>query len=223
MNGWVEAPPPKKGLGCFARGCLILVVFGIVLALACVAGLYWGRHQHSAVVHAIYWLGKTHSIAEAPSPVPEFSASDEQIQGVEERWQDFEQKSRAGQTATIELTADDLNSLIAANRTARWKAFVSIEGNRLRLQTSVPLTEFFGWVPYYFNDDILVELNGTQSLEHPQLNAIIVNNQPVPKNLLSWKYRAKQLGDYLAEYRDNYGVSSIEVRDGKLILRSHMD
>ena len=223
MNGWVEAPPSRKGLGCFARGCLILVVFGIVLALACVAGLYWGRHQDSAIVHAIYWLGKTHSIAEAPAQVPEFTASDEQIQAVQERWQDFQQKSRAGQAAAIELTADDINSLIAANRSARWKAFVSIEGNRLRLQTSVPLAEFFGWSPYYFNDDIVIELRGAESLEHPQLNAIIVNNQPVPKNLLGWKYRSKQLADYIAEYRDNYGVGTIEIRDGKLILRSRSD
>jgi hypothetical protein len=223
MNGWVEAPLQKRGLGCFARGCLILVVFGIVLALACFAGFYWGRHHHSAIVQAIYWLGKTRSIAEAPAPVPEFAASDEQIQAVQERWQDFEQKSRAGQPAEIELTADDLNSWIAANRRTRWKAFASIEGNRLRLQLSVPLAEFFSWSPYYFNDDIQIELKGTESLDHPQLNAIIVNNQTVPRNILSWKYRSKRLAGYLAEYRDNYGVRTIEVREGKLILRSRTD
>jgi hypothetical protein len=70
MNGWVDAPPPRRGLGCFARGCLILVAFGIVLALACFAGLYWGLQRHSAIVHTIYWLAKTHSIAEAPAGVP---------------------------------------------------------------------------------------------------------------------------------------------------------
>jgi hypothetical protein len=223
MNGWVEAPPKKRGLGCFARGCLILIVFGIVLVLACLAGFYWGGYRHSAVVHAIYWLGKTHSIAEGPAPVPEFTATDEQIQTVQKRWEDFEQKSRAGQAAAIELTADALNSLIAANRTGRWKAFVSLEGNRLRLQTSVPLTEFFGWSPYHFNGDILVELRGPESLERPELNAISVNNEPVPRNLLSWKYRSKRLADYLADYRDNYGVGTIDIRDSKLILRSRAD
>jgi len=223
MNGWVEAPPTKKGLGCFARGCLILAFFGIVLALACFAGFYWGGYQHSAIVHAIYWLGKTRSIGEAPAAVPEFAASDEQIQAVQERWQDFEQKSRAGQPAEIKLTGDDINSLIAANRNARWKAFASIGGNRLRLQMSVPLAAFFGWSPYYFNDDVQMELKGAESLNNPQLNAIIVNNQPVPRNILSWKYHSKQLADYLAEYRDNYGVGTIEIRDNKLILRSRTD
>jgi len=222
MNGWVEAPPPKKGLGCFARGCLILVVFGIVLAIACVAGLYCGFQRHSAIVHGIYWLAKTHSIAQAPDPVPEFAASEEQIQRGQERWSDFEQKIRAGQQTEIELTADDINSLIAANRAKRWKAFVSMEENRLRLQTSVPLGEFLGRSGY-FNGDIMIQLNGAQSLEHPQLNRIVVNSKPVPGDLLNWKYRSRRLRDYVAEYRNSYDIGTIEIRDGKLILQSRTD
>src|SRR5919204_1009421 len=115
MNTWVEAPPPRRGLGCFARGCLILLVFAIVLAIACFAGVYWGFQRNSAIMHGIYWLAKTHSIADASVPVPEFTASDNQIQSVRERWQDFEQKARAGQPAEMELTADDINTLIAKN------------------------------------------------------------------------------------------------------------
>ena len=223
MNAWVEAPPPKKGMGCFARGCLILVVFAIVLAVACLAGLYWGFQRHSAVVHGVYWLAQKHSIAEAPAPVPEFVASDEQIQAVQERWQDFEQKIHARQPAEIALTADDINSLIATNRDPRWKAFVSIEDNRLRLQASVPLGELFDRSGYYFNGDTTIQLNGAESLEHPQLNQIIVNNKPVPKDLLDWKYHSKRLRDYLAEYRNSSNLGTIEIRDGKLILRSRTD
>jgi hypothetical protein len=222
MNGWVEAPPPKRGLGCFARGCLILVIFGIVLAIACVAGLYWGFQRHSAIVHGLYWLAKTHSLAETPAPVPEFTASDEQIQRVQERWRDFEQKIRAGQQAELELTADDLNSLIAGHRDARWKAFVSIEENRLRLQTSVSLGEFLGRSGY-FNGDIMIQLNGAESLEHPQLSRIVVNSKPVPRDLLNWRYRSRRLRDYIAEYRNSHDIGTIEIRDGKLILRSRTD
>src|ERR1700757_1191709 len=157
MSTWVEPPPPRRqGLGCFARGCLILLVFGIVLAIACFAGMYWGFQQHSAIVHGIYWLAKTHSIAEAPAPVPEFTGSDTQIQSVRERWQDFEQKTRAGQAAEIELTADDINALIAANRDARGKVFVAIDRNQLRVQASIPLGEVLGRPGYYFNGDITV-------------------------------------------------------------------
>jgi hypothetical protein len=223
MNTWVEAPPKRKGLGCFARGCLILLLFAVVLAIACVAGIYWGFQRHSAIVHAIYWLGKTQSIAEAPATVPESAASDEQIQALRERWQDFEQKTRAGQPAEIGLTADDINNLIGARRDARCKAFVSMEQNRLRLQTSVPLEEFFGWVRYYFNGDITIEFKGAESLENPQLNRIIVNGEQVPSDFLNWKYRSRRLREHLADYQSSSGVGTVEVRDGKLILRSRTE
>jgi hypothetical protein len=223
MNGWVEAPPRRKGLGCFARGCLILLVFAIVLAIACFAGVFWGFQRHSAIVHGIYWLAKTHSIAEAPVSVPEFSASDDQIQSVRERWQDFEQKTRAGQPADIELTADDVNTLIVTNRDWRGKVFVLIEGNQLRLQTSFPFGELIGRRGYYFNADITVEFKGAESLENPQLNRIVVNGEQVPSNLLNWKYRSRRLRDYVADFRNSHDLGTIEVRDGKVILRSRIE
>jgi hypothetical protein len=223
MNGWVEAPPRRKGLGCFARGCLILLVFAIVLAIACFAGVFWGFQRHSAIVHGIYWLAKTHSIAEAPVSVPEFSASDDQIQSVRERWQDFEQKTRAGQPADIELTADDVNTLIVTNRDARGKVFVLIDGNQLRLQTSFPFGELIGRRGYYFNADITVEFKGAESLENPQLNRIVVNGEQVPSNLLNWKYRSRRLRDYVADFRNSHDIGTIEVRDGKVILRSRTE
>ena len=223
MSTWVEAPPREKGLGCFARGCLILLVFAIVLAIACLAGMYWGFQRHSAIVHGIYWLAKTHSIAQGPVPVPEFTGSDTQIQSVRERWQDFEQKTRAGQAAEIELTADDINALIAANRDARGKVFVSIDGNQLRLQASVPLGEILGRPGYYFDGDMTVEFKGAESLDNPQLNRIVVNGRQVPSDLLNWKYRSRRLREYLADYRNSYDIGTIEVRDGKLILRSRIE
>ena len=220
MNTWVEPPPRRQGLGCFARGCLILLVFGIVLAIACLAGMYWGFQRHSAIVHGIYWLAKTHSIAEAPAPVPEFNASENQIQSVQERWEDFEQKARAGQPSEIELTADDINTLIVTNRDIRGKVFVSIDGSQVRLQASIPFGELIGRRGYYFNGEITVEFKDAESLENPQLNRLIVNGEQVPSDLLDWKYRSRRLRDYVADYRNDLNVGSIEVRDGKVILRS---
>lgn len=223
MNTWVEAPPRQKGLGCFGRGCLILLVFAIVLAIACFAGMYLGFHRHSALFYGSYWLAKTGSLAQAPTPVPEFSASDRQIQGVQERWQDFEQKARAGQPAEIELTGDDINSFFATNRDTRGKVFASIEGNQLRLQVSVPLGDVLGRPGYYFNGDIILEFKGAGSLDNPQLNRIVVNGEQVPSDLLNWKYRSRRLHDYLGDYRNDYDIGTIEIRDGKLVLRSRTE
>jgi hypothetical protein len=221
MNTWVEAPPRRKGLGCFARGCLILLIFAIVLAIACFAGMYWGLHRHSALFYGSYWLAKTRSIAEAPAPVREFSASDQQIEHVRERWQDFEQKTRAGQAAEIELSADDINALVATTEDVRGKLFASIDGNQLHLQTSLPIGGFLGRPGYYFNGDVIIELNGAQSLDSPEFSRITINGQQVPTDFLTWKYRSRQLREYLADQRNAYDIGTIEIRDGKVILRSH--
>ena len=220
MNTWVEAPP-KKGLGCFGRGCLILSVFVIVLIIACFAGMYWGLHRHSALFYGNYWLAKTRSIAEAPTPVAEFSGSDQQIQRVRERWQDFEQKTRAGQAAEIELSADDINALIATSEELRGKIFASIDGNQIRLQTSLPIGQFLGRPGHYFNGEVIIELQGAQSLNNPRFNRVTVNGEQVPADFLDWKYRSRQLREYLAEQRNAYDIGTFEIRDDKVILRSH--
>ena len=220
MNTWIEAPPRRKGLGCFARGCLILLVFAIVLAIAGFAGLYWGLHRHSAFFYGFYWLAKTRSIAQAPTPVPLFNASDQQIQGVQERWQDFEQKTRAGQAAEIELTADDINALIATSEDARGKVFVSIDGNQLRLQLSVPIGPFLGRPGYYFNGDVIIEPQGVQSPDGPRFGRITINGEQVPTDFLKWKYRYRQLREYLVDQGNAYDIGTMEIRDGKVILRS---
>lgn len=219
MNTWVEAPP-RKGFGCFGRGCLIFLMFVIVLAIACLAGIYWGLHRHSALFYGSYWLAKSRSLAEAAAPVPEFSGSDQQIQRVHERWEDFEQKTRAGQPAEIALSADDINALIATTEGVRGKLFVSIDGDQLRLQTSVPIGEFLGRTGYYFNGEVIIELDGPQSPDSPRFTRLTINGEQVPTNFLDWKYRSRHLRDYMTDQRNAYDIGTIEIRDGKLILRS---
>ena len=221
MNTWVEAPPRRKSLGCFARGCLTLLIFAIVLAIAGFAGLYWGLHRNSALFYGSYWLAKTRSLAEAPAPVPEFNASDQQIQVVQERWQEFEQKTRAGQSAEIELSADDINALIATSDDLRRKVFVSIDRDQLRFQVSVPIGGFFGRPGYYFNGDVIIELEGAQSLDGPRVRRIAINGEQVPTDSLNWKYGSRQLREYLSEQGNAYEIGTIEIRDGKVIVRSH--
>jgi len=223
MNGWVDAPPPRRSGGCLLRGCLILVVFAIVLGIACFAGVWWGMYRSSAIFHGLYWLTKAQALGQSPVSVPQFTASDAQIQSVYERCEDFEQKARAGQPAELELTADDVNALISTNHDLRGKIFVSINGDQLRCQASVPLGEFIGRSGYYFNGDITGELKTTESLENLQLSAITVNGEALPPDLLKWKFRSKRLRDYLVDYRNGSGVAAIQVKDGKLILRSRTD
>jgi hypothetical protein len=103
------------------------------------------------------------------------------------------------------------------------KVFASIEGNQLRLQTSVPIGGFFGRHDCYFNGDVVIELNGAQSLENPQFRRITVNGEEVPTDFLNWKYRTKRLRDYLADQQNAFAIGRVEIRDGNVVLRSRTE
>lgn len=216
MNGWVEAPP-KKGMGCFGKGCLILAVFAVLLVIACIAGIYWGMHTHSALARGLFWLTKVHAVSDTPWPVPEFKTSDAQINAAQERWRTFKKTVKKGQPGEIVLTAEDLNNLIAANRDAAGRAFVSIEGNRLRVQVSLPLAKFTG---RFLNADVILQTDRPEPIDPPPLDRITVNNEPVPGDLLQWKHGSRRFQDYISQYGQVYRAGSFEVRDGTLILRS---
>lgn len=219
-NTWIEPPPPQRGMGCFAKGCLILVVFGFFLMAACAVGLYWGFRHHSALMRGGYWLTKTRAISESPIDIPSHQAPEAEIEAAKERWKTFADSVEARESAEIELTAGDINDLIAGSRRWSGKLFVSVDGNRFRLQTSIPLREYVPQYGYYLNADVTVQLDGEQSLEHPQLSAIAINGKRVPSDFLDWEYRSRRLKDYLSEYREKSETGSIEIRDGKVILRA---
>jgi len=209
-------------MGCFGKGCLILVVFILVLIAAGCVGFYWGFRHHSALVRGGYWLWKMKAnvLADSPKEIPASKATDPEIQTVKERWQNFENSVEAHEPAEIELTADDINDLIAGSRKWRGKLFVSLEGNRFHLQTSIPLRQYIPQYGYYFNSDVTVDFDTAQSIDHPRLSAIAINGKEVPADLLDWKYDSRPLRSYFARYQTEYSGGTVEVRDGKVILRS---
>ena len=100
------------------------------------------------------------------------------------------------------------------------KVFVSVDENRFRVQTSIPLREYVPQYGYYLNADVTVQVDGAQSLDHPQLSAIAVNGKRLPPDLLDWEYKSRRLKEYLSEYNETSETGSFEIRDGKVILRS---
>ncbi len=207
-------------MGCFGKGCFILLCLFLFLLIAGAVGIYYGMKTSSAVIHAAAWAQNAHVLATEPSPVPQFETTEDNIQATVRKWKTFETASRENQTAEVALTADDLNNLIARNGRARGKVFVSMENNRMHVQTSVPLSAYVGREGYYLNGDIAVQSDGARSLDQPPLNNITVNGRPLPSDLLGWKYRSRPLGGYVAEFRQSNAINSFEIRDGKLILNA---
>jgi hypothetical protein len=140
-----------------------------------------------------------------------------------ERWQRFEQAARAGQAAEVELTANDLNILISENRELDGKLFATIEDNRLHFQVSIRLTQAIVRAAQYLNAEVVIDAPEPQALDDLVLSRIRVNGVPVPGDLLDWKYSARSLRDFVSQYVEISRAGSLQIRDGKLVLRSRTD
>ncbi len=203
MNASVE-PPPKRGKGCFAKGCLILIAVGIVLVVGGIGGSYWSlRH--------IYLSDKPAPIPEAAAPTETSAATpgetsvatpSEKSAEVRERLDTMKQAARAHERTGVEFTAADINVLIAANRKSRGMAFVRIDGNVAQVQLSIPL----------------------QRLDVPFRNAFGLGDQyySFPADLLDRRLLGvgKSLRSYVIKYAAQYGVTDGEISDGKVILHT---
>ena len=231
MNAMVE-PPPKRGSGCFAKGCLILIVLAILLVVVGVGGTFWGvRHVY---------------LSDKPAPIPQVSAPGEtspvtpggtsmatppteMSAAAHERVDTMKQAARAHERAEVVFTAGDINALIAANKKSRGMASVSIDGNVAQVLLSiplerlhVPLRDTFGLADRYLNATVTVVAPPGTSASNVQLSEVKINGHDVSPNLLDGGLFGvgPSLRSYVIKYADQYGITDGEIRDGKVILHT---
>ena len=123
--------PPKQGMGCFAKGCLTLVIIVFVLVGA-VAGGAW------------FLYGKAINIftSTQPADIQIEEPSDAQFQTAEGKLTHLRQAVSNNQETTVDFTATDINALIARDpgfAGVRGRTRVSIADSTVTLQLSTPL------------------------------------------------------------------------------------
>ena len=211
MNGnasWVEPPPRQQRLGCFAKGCLILVVFFILLGLAFVSGYYFAvrilRSEYFSTQHLT---------------LPTSTATTDEAAEVRMRWETFKRSARKHEPARIELTGDDLNALIASDSELRGNAYVSIEDHTLNVQASLPL-ETFRWLRgYYLNGKCSIQAATDGNPRNARIINVILNGQSVGNDVLSQNYQA-WFGRYIPDWATHSDLRTLEIAEGKLILET---
>ncbi len=230
MNTRLE-PPPKRGMGCFGKGCLLLLVFGILFVVIGIGGTYWSlRH--------VYLSDKPALIPEATAPTQTTAATpgetsvatpSEKSAEVRERLDTMKKAARAHEQTEVELTAADINSLIAANRKSRGAASVGINGDVLQAQFSVPLKRLdvpfrnaFGLNDRYLNATVTIVAPPGTNASNVQLSEVTLNGHRISAGLLDWQLPGvgKSLRSYVIKYANQYGVTDGEIRDGKVILHT---
>ena len=230
MNTRVE-PPPKRGMGCFAKGCLILIVLAILVVVVGGGGTFWS-------VRHVYLSDKPAPIPEPSSP-PETGAvtpggtsmatPSERSTAVRERLDTMKQAARAHEPNEVILTAADINALIGANRKSSGMASVGINGNVAQVLFSIPLERLD--VPYrdalglgdrYLNASVTIVAPPGTNASNVQLSEVKVNGHSFPIALLDGGLFGvgPSLRSYVIKYANQYGVTDGEIRDGKVILHT---
>ena len=210
MNGrssWIEPPPERHGIGCFVKGCLILVIFVILLGLSFVAGYYFAqKHEYFSTRH---------------EPLPTSHATIEEENAVRARWDEFEKAARANESARIELSADDLNALIASEPRLSGNAYVTIDDGTAHLQISMPLAKGQWFRGRYVNADCSVRSGTNGKPQDVRITSITVNGRPVGEEVLEWRYgRLPSFRSYVADWITQSNLKTLEISDGKVILES---
>lgn len=202
-------PPPRRdtGAGCFAKGCAILSLFCLLLAAAFVVGsIYAVRHL------------RTNFFATESVSLPPNNSTPEEQQTSLAKWKIFERSARAHAPARIELTADELNAIIAADPRLRGKGFVGIEGKQGHLQVSFPIES--RWLRgRYLNAECTIEAPSTGNPDDLRIIDATINGRPVPDEFL--RFRGPfTIRRYLEEWDQENDLKSFEIEDGKVILET---
>ena len=148
---------------------------------------------------------------------------------VRERLDTMKKAARAHEQTDVELTAADINALIAANRKSRGVASVGIDGGVAQAQFSIPVEKLdipfrnaFGLSDQYLNATITIVAPPGTNANSVQMSEVRINGHSVPADVLDWGLPGvgRSLRSYVIKYASQYGVTDGEIRDGKVILHT---
>jgi flagellar basal body-associated protein FliL len=159
----------QRSGGACGKGCVMFLVFAVLLLVALAGGTYWGIKRFQSTYSAaepmtfpegtIAWQQgsaeevETDNTAEQlesaqaqpaePAEYVETVAADPQL-----RWKAFEKAADKHQKARIHLSADEINTLLNNDPDTRGKAHVAIRDNVGYVSVSIPLDNLLknaGW------------------------------------------------------------------------------
>ncbi len=207
-------PEKKKGCGCIAKGCVVMVILAGIL----IGVLVWGGKK------LVAWT-RAHA-SSSPVAVSVENGTRDEYEALIKRLDDF--KSAApGAGKTLELNAHDLNLLIKFSpewNYVRGKIQASIENDKIGLTGSLPLDFVPSLAGMYWNG----EMHFTLSLDDKTFHFSVLDAQVEGGELSSeglktfstiWtvyltSYQLPVIGPVLAN------AKTLAVKDGVIALTS---
>jgi len=208
-----QTPKPRRG--CFFYGCITGVVLLAIVLGALLVGLHYVRKMVNRFTDA------------KPMEMPTLQMSKAEIDQVKQRFEAFQQAVREQHaTKPLVLTADDVNALIAGGsepQALKGKLYVSLEGDQVKGEVSVPLEEvglrmFKG---RYLNGSATLNLGFRDGVLIVTPQTLIVKGNPVPEVYMQEIRKqnfAAGLTNQPAAVAVLRGLQDIEVKEGKVVI-----
>ena len=248
MSNEIGTPPQKRGMGCFGKGCTTLAGLLVFLAIALIAGTFWGIHylrgfsapdplplpKVDATTTSAALDAPTPEPTFAPAPAPSLPAATPEAAAlssipapavrnipVASDWKSFQRAAKRGEAVAIELSAADINGLIAGSDDARGKVFVGINNDVGHVQISLPLDK----VPFmngrYLNGELSVASSPDGDPAKVRVSDIILNGQPVSnafldRSLFGYPSLRTVVGNWLNQQR----ISTFRIENNRAIGES---
>ncbi len=207
------ALPQKKRRGCLGKGCLTTFTIALVLILSVTVGGYIFLKRSFLASKPLALSTKelsSEQLAETRQRIRTFKSSAEQSEPDSDAPVARDQKQ-------LELSSDDINGMIAANKRARGHAFVTLNGNAATVQLSIPADKLTGDQGRYLNGSFEIETTGPTAPARIAVKKTEANGWPVPSAILQWHYRGRSILSYALDAIVPYHIATVEIRDGKLI------
>jgi len=215
----------KKGMGCFAKGCITLVVIGLLLGVIGGVVGYMGYNYAKGFV------------ATSPIPIPVKQATPEQFTAIRGNFEAFQQAIQNGAEAEWELTADDINIAIAMDpewAKVKGKAQVLIKDGQLLAQASIPLEKLDPKNPQFAGKYLNGTIGIVASIENGEFllapRTIEVNGKQVPDWIIKNFFSGPE---YEKSFRESFKkdmkpetaqllakIKSLKIEKDRLVVKS---
>jgi len=176
----MQTPPPApSGMGCFAKGCLTLIIAGLVLVAVFVGGTFFVLNRALNVFTSTQ-----------PVQIQLRQATPAERQVAKAKLDTLRSAARNQQEATIEFNADEINALIANEpefHGARGHVRVAIANSIASLDVSAPLDSMH-WQRLkgrWFNGNIQLGFSYVDENFNFDLRSAEANGHQFPRAILT--------------------------------------
>ncbi|PZR71314.1 MAG: hypothetical protein DLM73_16065 [Chthoniobacterales bacterium] len=211
-------------MGCFAKGCLTVLILGF-LFLAAVIGCSW---------YVYHQLSTNNLISDAPVDVHLEPPTDVQLAAAKSSLAQIKNPPSTGQETTITFTAADLNALMNKDDLPDTKneARIDIQNSTMTITSSVPLDMLTSMKGRWFNSTIRLRGGYESGLFRIRIESVRGGDYEVPGFIISSINSA--INQSLNENRGNWDkdelgaefwshVKSIRLEGDKLLVTTLSD